>query len=336
MRPMLIYRPVYTCQNRTAGCGFFLWEDEAKPREERAVLSASRTEPVTPTKSGPATTPSTPMKPTRTSPQTPSSVVYPQIATPASENMAFSPGQVDDTDWIEDNEEELSKFVDDYSLMPPPETPRKVPRTAIQTTPGKRPNEETKWFGGSKGSVEDDVFNTPSTGSRGNGLFNSTGLMSPVDTPTPQRVRKLPIPQEPDSPLKDKSGDRSPIVVLSNDDEAKTPPPKDSQLATAILDDLRDLRVPLTKEAVRAVKLHCEKHMLNFQGFKRGRDISRQAIKNKEAEIAELQKRIDHLNNNEAKVVELHKRIDHLSADNVTLRGSVRHLKQQNVNLRAS
>lgn len=37
----------YTCQNaEPKRCGFFLWDEDAKPREEAAVLSNSRTEPM--------------------------------------------------------------------------------------------------------------------------------------------------------------------------------------------------------------------------------------------------------------------------------------------------
>lgn len=38
----------YTCQNSEPNprCGFFLWDEDAKPREEAAVLGNSRTEPV--------------------------------------------------------------------------------------------------------------------------------------------------------------------------------------------------------------------------------------------------------------------------------------------------
>lgn len=254
------------------------------------------------------------MKSIEASLQTSSSVGYPQLATPASQNIAFTPYQIDDTDWIENNDEELEKFTDQYSLMPPPETPRKAPRTATQTTPGKQLNEGVSWSGGPKGNARDDVFSIPNTGVKGRGLFTSTGLHTPEITPVSERVRDFSIPQEPDSPLRGKSGRRPSIVDFSNDDEVVNPPPKDSQLATAILDDLRDLSIGLTKEAVHAVKCHCEKHMRKVQGIEKGRDISRQAVKKNEAKIAELQAQIDQL-----------------KADRETLNGVVRHLKQQQI-----
>ena len=41
----------YTCQQaEPQRCGFFLWDDDAKPREEAAVLANSRNEPVTPSR----------------------------------------------------------------------------------------------------------------------------------------------------------------------------------------------------------------------------------------------------------------------------------------------
>jgi len=55
----------YTCQNKngeTRGCGFFLWDDDAKVREESAVLNNSREEirPTNDTRSAPAPASPTP------------------------------------------------------------------------------------------------------------------------------------------------------------------------------------------------------------------------------------------------------------------------------------
>ena len=43
MNLRLLIGPVYNCKPQK--CGFFLWDDDAKPREEAAVLNNSRSEP---------------------------------------------------------------------------------------------------------------------------------------------------------------------------------------------------------------------------------------------------------------------------------------------------
>ena len=151
-------------------------------------------------------------------------------------------------DWPDSDDDELSK-VADQAEMPPPETPRKAIKTDTLSTPGKRRYDEM-----------DDVFSTPPTGPRGRGLFSTGGLLSPAETPTPQRFKDIPV--------------------------------IDSALGTEILDNLRDLHIQLNVEAIEVIKGICSKHTLKTQGIAKGRDISRLAIKSKDGKIAELHGRI--------------------------------------------
>ena len=167
---------VYTCQKpQPRRCNFFLWDDEAKPREAAAVLNSSRSEQVTPSKDRPRT-------------------VNPEIITPYMPSMALTSTQTTSTqgtvfDWPNSDDEELSKAADRAS-MAPPETPRKATKMDMFATPSKRRHDEME--DGLATPASDDVFTTPFTGPPSKNLF-PTGLISPAETPTPSRFKDISI-----------------------------------------------------------------------------------------------------------------------------------------------
>ena len=169
--------------------------------------------------------------------------------------------------------------------MPPPGPSRKALKTSLLSTPGKRRYSEMAAHPTASFSTDsDDVFSTPSTGPQeGKPLF-PTGLLSPETTPTKPIRHSNPLPF----------------------------PTEDSDLSTDILDNLRDLQVPLTEEAIAVVRGICGKFSLKTQGIAKGRDISRLAIKNKDARILELQGKISAL-----------------EAERETNRAVVRHLRRE-------
>ena len=140
--------------------------------------------------------------------------------------------------------------------MAAPATPRKALKTDIVASPGKRRHGEME--SGLATPASDDVFTTPSTGLQGKTLF-SAGLISPVETPTFNRFKDIPL-----------CGD--------------------SELTTGVLAALACVAVD--SETRDAVKFVCNQHALRTQGIAKGRDISRLAIKTKDGKIAELQARI--------------------------------------------
>ena len=253
---LMLLTLVYTCQKAQPNrCNFFLWDDEAKPREESAVLNNSRSEPHTPSKKhafimddGEPITPYTPSKSSKSS-----SVFRPIQQTPHDTDK-------DLFEWSDSEDDEATKIIDRVSMPPPPETPRKAIKTDTLASPGKRRYDEVAQTTTTP-DKDDDVFTTPSTGLRGKDLFSTAGLLSPAITPS-------------------KPHDKPPL------------PPEDSELAFEILDNLRDMHVDLNTEAVTVVKTICTRYTMKMQGVARGRDISRQVIKNKEAKIVELQGKI--------------------------------------------
>ncbi|KAL9613872.1 MAG: hypothetical protein Q9167_001609 [Letrouitia subvulpina] len=279
---------VYTCQQpQPKRCDFFLWDDEAKPREAAVVLNNSRSEPPadpqTPVKPSSGTgpggfpTPTTDRVQARTSASIPSPYTPSKLPSAPRSNKGDSqatgttqsPSDDEFYDWPASDDEELSKAINQVSpvvkSMPPPETPRKVLKTDAFSTPGKRrfsevdrPGQESVPLAGSDGT--DDVFTTPATGPKGTtGLGIFPGLLSPAQTPTPKRYKD---------------------AVLAG---------QDSELATEIIRILQFHGVPLAPEIKSELKSMCDRHSLATQGIIKGRDISRAMVSTKNEKIAELQ-----------------------------------------------
>ena len=153
-----------------------------------------------------------------------------------------------------------------------PETPRKAVKTDQFATPGsKRKREDalpTPVTGGSRG---DDVFGTPSTTRLKGGMWDENehfGLRSPSKTPITSRFRDSTEPAENCSENRSQSYDITDEVMELL---------KDQHIDEHTSYNLRQL---------------LNKHALKISGIAKGRDITRIALKSKDAKIAELQQRI--------------------------------------------
>ena len=163
-------------------------------------------------------------------------------------------------DWPASDDEELAKVADQQTLRPP-ETPYKANRLSANATPRKRLFEEMSSPDNPLSAKQsDNVFSTPPTSSRTTLPSSTTGLLSPLTTPTPNRFKNVPT--------------------------------EDSDLATELLDSLGKFHVPIPEEAVVAVKEIAGRHVMKTQGIAKGRDISRAAIKIKDGTIAEQEGKI--------------------------------------------
>lgn len=288
---------VYTCQkSQLTGCGFFLWDDQAKFRSTTAVLSNSRSEP-TPMPHPPLS-PQSPQTPTKPRAQrlftTPSKVLgtengvqvafgrsaadSPSTETGISQYLAnsslsvHSPDQFSDDDefydWPASEEEDLFQATDSTlkNSMPPPETPRKAIKLDPFSTPGKRRHDEMvqegvlPWPTPSTSTKDDDIFTTPPKSSRGTHLFAQSGLLSPMNSPTPHRYRDL-SSQEP-------------------------------ELTKDILQALQSHQVVLSPEVQRLINSIGSKHSLFTHGVIKGRDVSRSLLQKKNEQILELEGKI--------------------------------------------
>lgn len=252
----------YTCQKpQPSRCGFFLWEDEAKVREEGAVLSNSNTEP--------------------TSPKTPKKIGVPsrqaklggtaQILTPSTKSKrtakleAISPPSASDArdEWSSDNidDEALASALEEF------ETPRKAARTDINTSPSSKQRTSSTKSDASSVTLagheadQDDIFQTPATSKKSARFPHTSGLLSPSTTPSKRR---------------------GPATSSPSTDPG--------ELASSALQLLRPVALPTNTEAQLVELLNT--HDLRTTGIIKGRDITRLAVQAKERKITELEARI--------------------------------------------
>lgn len=169
------------------------------------------------------------------------------------------------------------------SGSPAPETPRKAIKTSIVATPGsKRKREEgalptpstgTSQGGSSYASAKEDIFTTPSTRLQG-GMWDGNErfhIPSPSATPTPSRFRESTAASE-----------TSTVTNLNPYD-----------ISAEVLSLLQDQHID--EETTTSLKQLLNKHAMKISGIAKGRDITRIALKAKDAKIAELQQKISML-----------------------------------------
>ncbi|ETI26474.1 hypothetical protein G647_03251 [Cladophialophora carrionii CBS 160.54] len=276
----------YTCQKpQNKRCGFFLWTDEAKIREEAAVLSNTRSEPNAPV------TPKTPQKQTSIAefptPQTKTNYAQTKPAERADQigiSGHFEPEE--SFEWSSSDDEELLKAEQEALQITPFDKPRKTPRTDGLTSPGKRTlsgsparavRSDEIW------PLSDDVFTTPSTSQKSYG----PGLLSPSNTPASRLIQSGTGPSE----AEPSSLAAEALSILRS---------SDAQISSWVEAQLVDL---------------LNKYDLRTQGIIKGRDITRLAVQTKDRKIAEMQARISAL---EAEKETNRRVISHLKMDIAT------------------
>lgn len=253
-----------TCQRgKPKSCGFFLWADDAKLREEGAVLSNSRSE----SRSIPSVA---------AIPQTPKKAVAPtQAPTPdtrtherANSSQTINFEHEESFDWPSSGDEALAKVAAQATKGPPPlqpifETPRNAAKTIEYASPGKRTHDEMLNDATTMMALQNagDVFTTPSTSIKS----QKSGLASP--SPTPAQGR-------------------------SQNDQMQGAVADASDLAQAALDILRKNPLALSPSVEQELIDLLNKHDLRTQGIVKGREITRLAMTARENRIAELQNRI--------------------------------------------
>ncbi len=173
----------------------------------------------------------------------------------------------------------------DQAEMRSPETPRKAVKTNYAATPGsKRKRDEDSLptpvtgnkaiSGYNRASNDDDVFGTPSTTLRGD-ISNGNdrfGFRSPSSTPT-----QFAQPRDSTAASEDR-GERA---------------QQNYDITDEVMDLLSDEQID--EEVTFNLKELLNKHALKISGISKGRDITRVALKAKDAKIAELQQKINAL-----------------------------------------
>ncbi|CBX95549.1 hypothetical protein LEMA_P027010.1 [Plenodomus lingam JN3] len=247
-----------------ARCGFFLWDDQAQPREQAVLMNNSRTEP----------SPITPSK-RQQSPPPP----YTVEINPSASNSRKRPR----SDRNQSDEYGLEQADDDFNtelnqVMTEVETPNKAAKTSSVATPSRR---KLPWqpHGSSHG------LQTPQTDRKASG--DASAFSKSI------AGRSLFTPSEAD----ESDSHQAATSVLS----CETPTPV--RFKNVGVEDLVGEVLALLRESNTQLKSHTEsdirallaKHSKSAEGYKRGRDVLRTTIKAKDAKITELNFRINTL-----------------------------------------
>jgi len=317
----------YTCQQQEPKrCDFFMWDEDAKPREEAAVLSGSRTEPggrnasgdaqegwnagrgqaqVTPAQAGKgmfagvgqqqrqqgrdpdetdSPTPSPP--PLYRSPQKTLATANSGVKRNARE--AGMDGEEDDFfPWplTGQEEQELAKAADSAT----PATPHKVQKTGGYATPATTGRRKLPW-------LEQQQPATPASAvtvtKPANDYFQTPSKRSTMVLPAASAISDIPAPLTPRPPSTLATA-KPPTPPSRYKDALINPADSSSSLTTEALTALSSVNLP--PDILSNLRSILSKHDLRTQGVTRGRDITRLALKAKEAKIAELQKRVESL-----------------------------------------
>ncbi|KFZ00660.1 hypothetical protein V501_10570 [Pseudogymnoascus sp. VKM F-4519 (FW-2642)] len=257
----------YTCQEpKEQSCGFFLWDDDAKSREMKTVLHNSRSE------GGP---PTTPKKPTSRAQDTERSGGYDTM----KERELIDLDKDDEDEYGEwplgaEDEIEAVDAAERASSRRPPETPRKALKPSDFSTPGSKRirSGEGPWPTPATNATtwDEDVFRTPiSARLEPLGLASASrrGLISPSASPTPNRRLDF-------TSVAETRGSRS----------------ADYDITAEVLQLLEGQ--PIEDETIANLRNLLNRYALKNSGIEKGRDVTRLALKARDAKIEDLQQQV--------------------------------------------
>jgi hypothetical protein len=248
-------------------CKFFLWDSDAKPREQSALQNNSRTEP------RPSRTNETPTRPQRAASPPPP---YTTEAASAVRKRNRALVDEDEDDFGFDQGDAAFGHELDRAMVAA-ETPRKAAKTESHTTPRRRLPWDTERSGAASGMPTPQTeprtkepfqtrfaqpggsFLTPSRFHDEDHRQTMTPASSPFDTPTPSRFKDV----KPDDIVQDVFG------------------------------LLHEEGITLGTKTESNLKRLLEKHARRAEGANKGREVARLQIKAKDAKITEL----THMNN---------------------------------------
>jgi hypothetical protein len=303
--PFAYSQAVYRCQKpQHTQCKFFLWDSDAKAREQLAVMSNSRSEirpqQETPTRPRSDVDHTDPLPSNRTPVTSPSSH--------RAQARAMREEEFEDSDLLDEDLEmavsppRVSRRVNPISPsqqqghqpMPPPETPRKAAKTSVNMSPGRwhREGSPSPALPTSRGGDDPhngpNIFTTPSTSRNVShnlfaDLFPDSGL------PTPQTHRTTRTGAEWGS------SEAATPATPSRFRDVGLASGGDSTTATDVFEILQEAHIRLPPEVEADIKTVLNTQAKKTEGILKGRDISRLNVKAKEAKIKELRCRIETL-----------------------------------------
>lgn len=278
----------YTCQqDADKRCGFFLWAEEAKSREASCVLNNGHGEKAQEGWSAGRADVQSAASPAQSATHASHAGVKRNIR-----DAGFANGDEDDEAWdLTGAEEKQLAEVADASIQHAPGTPLRgdytlsagvyaTPTSEVKRSPRKLPWLQEDDPSTSKKSIS-DFFNTPTT--------KRVRMLSPEETPA--QLKPDTIPTDPDSP--------SPATRFQ--DSLQPPAAPEASLSEEVLKELG----PLPPEKLAKLRTILRKHESKAEGMRKGRDISRSALKTCQAELREAREKIASLVEEKSRCVEV-------------------------------
>lgn len=257
----------YTCQNKQnegGGCGFFLWEDDAKIREEGAVMSNGKWKSeIDPRKTDDETGDELPKSVRRRASPPPKKS---KIGNGDSRKRQPSsdPTLMFGNDDATAADPEFDMTSDEEQMMAAVEA--STPRKFDPVTPSsKRKFMEMNGAGGlPTPKTGGKSFTTPSKGGPVNAAF--LDIVSPASTPTPSRFRNA-------------VGTSATAIDLDS-------------LYIDIFHCLQSRSIYIGEDARTSLKEICDLYSRRTHGVEKGKEIAQLAVKARDAKIEELKLRI--------------------------------------------
>ncbi|KAI8940134.1 hypothetical protein NX059_003847 [Plenodomus lindquistii] len=251
-------------------CGFFLWDDQAQPREQAALMNNSRSEPtpITPSKRQPSPPPpySIGTKPVE------SSRKRARLIRNDSDDYGFEQVDADfnsELNQIMTEVETPSKAIKTSDVATPATGRRKLPWQMDQPVPGSSLGLQTPLTDRKTATEAAAAFGS-SNASRS--MFNP----SMVDESEPHRAGTPSTSCETPTPIRFKNAGSEDLV-------------------SDIFALLQETNTRLNSQAEIELRGLLAKYTKSAEGYKRGRDVIRTTVKAKDAKITELNFRINTL-----------------------------------------
>ncbi|KAI1490381.1 hypothetical protein F5X96DRAFT_669733 [Biscogniauxia mediterranea] len=336
-------RTFYTCQHERGKenkCDFWLWAEDARPREINALLSNSRSEYGTPSRRGTLKQMTlhesiTPRKEKRHwTEKTPISgaAELAELGIARGETAPHSDNHGSDSSPSREQENEAAR----PSNVKPEINAARSQEAVCAGSKRKRLEEDDEYGGDFSSGEEDelvaltdsstryhDAFATPAVATR------STAVDDGIPTPLTERpTRRVLFAVPEDSSAKrqrtndEPSSSSSSFPTSSSSSRSSSSPSSSQQHASAnpaatpgteaanltkeVMTLLRDQK--LDEPVLRAVRAALDRHAAKARGLERGRDASREAVKRAEDRAAQLQRRVAELEEARALDAEVRKK----------------------------
>ncbi|KAF2650156.1 hypothetical protein K491DRAFT_683239 [Lophiostoma macrostomum CBS 122681] len=263
----------YSCQKQRddpRSCKFFLWDSDAKPREQRALQSNSRTEP--------NRTNATPTRPQRDiSPPPPYTVESGPSESVRKRNRALVDEDEDEDEDDYGFDREDTEFDNELNrAVVAAETPRKAARTESHTTPRRTLPWDTER------NVAAGSLPTPQTDQRTKDPFSTRFSQPGGSFLTPSRFH-------------DEDAQRQTVTPASSPFDTPTPArfkdvgtEKPDDIVQDVFGLLREEGVVLDTKPESSLRRLLEKHARRAEGANQGREVARRHMVAKDARITEL------------------------------------------------